>query len=306
MAVKYAQTVDWYDCTRFGNTQMRVLDIKAPHPLSHGEWKAGWVGTDEGTRSHTVPPRRRLYFASLDHQIWTSEAVLKKSPYFTTLLASGFAESSSNATPTAASSAGPRSCDDSDDELDDEALPPPPSASSHPFPPHKTITIIETAYTTYLAVVCYLQSGEIAFAPLTSSFRTAGEPATAAPSSRTAALLPSPSTSTPPLLPVSPKSVYRLSHLLEIPTLSALALANFRSQLTVQGAAYELFSDTASCYDEVLEVVMDFVLARLEEVLETEGMKEMEQKVQSGEVTAEEGAVWGKLAMRMARKLSEK
>ncbi|BGP16284.1 hypothetical protein JCM10213_008264 [Rhodosporidiobolus nylandii] len=253
--------------------------------------------------STPTPHDVRLSFPSEEREIWASETLLKQSPYFATLLSSGFAESLSGEGGTETPREPRSNLDDSDDELD-SALPPPPKPSSHPIPPHKTITIIETAYTTYLAVVCYLQSGEIAFAPLTSSFRTAGEPASAAPSSRTAALLPSPSTSTPPLLPVSSKSVYRLSHLLELPALSALA--NFRSQLTVQNAAYELFSDTASCYNEVLEAVMEFVLARLEEVLETEGMKEMEVKAKAGELTAEEGAVWAKLAIGMGKALTGK
>ncbi|GAA5975867.1 hypothetical protein JCM11641_002825 [Rhodosporidiobolus odoratus] len=72
------------------------------------------------------------------------------------------------------------------------------------------------------------------------------------------------------LQPVSPKSVHRSAHLLELPDLSALALANFSSQLTVNNAVVELFSDTTAYYDQVFEVTLQYVDRRFEAVRVTE------------------------------------
>ncbi|BGP16339.1 hypothetical protein JCM10213v2_004341 [Rhodosporidiobolus nylandii] len=243
-----------------------------------------------------------LDFPRPARQLWCSERILSSSPYFSTLFSSTFSEARPGTGQASGSSARVEaSQEDSDDELDN-ATHSEHSAPSPHLPAHKTVTITEVAYSTYLAVICYIQSGQTAFAPLTSSFRTPGKTEAEATSSRRTALLSSPSSSvSSPLLPVSPKSVYRLSHLLELPALSSLALANFRSQLTADNVAYELFSNTAICYDEILEAALDFTLKHMKEVFESEGMKRMEEKAKSGELTGEEGAVWAKLATRMAK-----
>lgn len=69
--------------------------------------------------------------------------------------------------------------------------------------PHYRIEVTSASYKTYRAVLCWILSNEIIFAPITSS---------ATPRTFDGDHSRSPA-------PVSPKSVFRLAHFLEIPTL---------------------------------------------------------------------------------------
>ena len=207
------------------------------------------------------------------------ESLRKCSPYFTTLFDSGFAEGSLSTPEQGATKSNQRKVerefDDSDDETDDyilSKLPPTapidtdsdtPDADQHPpvNSPAKIdsqfrhVTIDATAYTTYHAVLCYLQTRHISFAPLRSSFRLQPDP-TALRNSKIAQLQSGPSRP----LAASPKSVFRLAHFLELPKLAKLALANIKSQLTEENIAFEVYGDVAAVYDEV--ATMDMELAR--------------------------------------------
>ncbi|GAA5954325.1 hypothetical protein JCM10213_009176 [Rhodosporidiobolus nylandii] len=245
----------------------------------------------------------RLSFPRQKRELWTSSAVLSQSPYFATLLSSGFFEDAGEEAASSTPAADAAPFDDSDDETDGH-LPKPPAVPASSLPPHKTISITEASYSTYLAVVCWMQCGHISFAPLASSFRTSTTSLSEAAQNRKAAIFPPSSDSSspfPPPTPVSPKSAYRLAHLLELPTLAALSLANFRSQLTPQNVACELFSDVSACYDEVCDAALDFTLKNLKEVFESEGMKRMEEKAASGELSTQEGMVWAKLAVKLVK-----
>ncbi|GAA6013757.1 hypothetical protein JCM10207_008181 [Rhodosporidiobolus poonsookiae] len=248
----------------------------------------------------------RLFFPRSEREIWSSDTILRRSPYLATLLDAGFAESSGTSDSAAPPAAPETDYEDSDGETDD-ALPPSPPLKSLPAELflHKTITILETAYSTYLAAVVWLQCGDIAFAPLSSTFLPASSHRlkSDAPNARLAVVLPpSAAPPTPLTLPaVSPKSVFRLAHLLELPELSSLALANFRSQLTVQNAAHELFSPVSCLYDEVRQTVLDFVTGNVREVFASQGMRDAERRAESGEVEGQEARVWARLAVRVAR-----
>ncbi|GAA5856756.1 hypothetical protein JCM8547_008825 [Rhodosporidiobolus lusitaniae] len=155
--------------------------------------------------------------------IWSTEAVLSKSPYLKYLLTSDFLEGSVTTSHSAKPDrpVEPLPFDHSDGEQDEKTDKPPPSRIISPLPkrrisalPHHRIAVTETAYTTYLAVI------------------------------------------PDPLAAVSPKSVYRLAHLLELPQLASLALADFQVQLTVHNAASELFSETSGCYDELRDIAL--------------------------------------------------
>lgn len=65
---------------------------------------------------------------------------------------------------------------------------------------------------------------------------------------------------------VSPKSIYRLAHYLEIDKLSKLALANFESQLSCLNVIHELYSDIASHSPEIRDIALDFVVLYWDEV----------------------------------------
>jgi hypothetical protein len=259
-----------------------------------------------------------LTFPRCGQDLWTNEITLRQSPYFDILLSSGFSEGtngSSEGQPDGRT-LGDDHFDDSDDETA-AALPKPVKSCLSPsqFPPHKTVTITEASYATYLAVVCWLQCGYIDFAPLTSSFvspsvsreqasqlrlESIRPPATESDSSmyNAAASLSS-------LQPVSPKSVYRLSHLLELPSLSSLALANFTSQLTTSNVVLELFTETSACYDEISKAALDFTMKNLRAVLASQAIKDVRTRAETGELDGWESRVWAMLAMRLGEKAVE-
>ncbi|GAA5898055.1 hypothetical protein JCM6882_003316 [Rhodosporidiobolus microsporus] len=253
-----------------------------------------------------------LSFIRSGRQIWTSEALLRESPYFETLFSSGFAETSADG-PKAEEHVDERvdepvSFEDSDDETD-AALPKPSltTLSASSFPGVKTIRITEASYSTYLAVICWMQCDYISFAPLKSTFRPSSSSSvnesTSPSAQRLEAILPSSRSSTPfpPPPPVSPKSVYRLAHFLSLPALSTLALSSFTSQLTPLTVASELFSPTSCCYEPILDACLDFVVKNVKAVFESEGMRAAEERARAGEMGGQEGAVWARLAGRVAR-----
>ncbi|GAA6034129.1 hypothetical protein JCM8097_000710 [Rhodosporidiobolus ruineniae] len=284
--------------------RLEVTEILPPTPDPNAlNLLAAFAAYSAGPSAFNV----RLAFPRQFREIWSSESVLRQSPYFSTLLSSGFAETSGGNLLSDSRQLDLSSFDDSDDETDSTLPKPPPTLSLPTSPTHKTITVTETAYSTYLAVVCWLQCRHIVFGSLTSSYRSTGSSSRkAATKRRFADAFPEsfddgqPPSSSPPA-PVSPKSVYRLSHLLELPALSSLALSSFSSQLTTANAAYELFSSTSACYDELCTAALDFVLKHVEEVFESEAMKEMERKAEADELTSQEGMIWARLARRLVK-----
>ena len=136
----------------------------------------------------------------------------------------------------------------------------------------------ETAYSTMCAVLLYLQTGHINFAPLRSSHAL---PPDEVVLERKAALVDAleEHPTLPP--PVSPKSVYRLAHLLEREELQTLALDSFASNLTISGAAVELFSPISLAYDKLRKVVVAFVVKNWKEVKATEAWQTARAKVTS-------------------------
>ncbi|GAA6032206.1 hypothetical protein JCM8097_007125 [Rhodosporidiobolus ruineniae] len=186
-----------------------------------------------------------------------------------------------------------RDVDDSDDETDDFLLSASPTSlkakgkdteDSFTF---REIRITEAAYSTYRAILVWAYSGYIQFAPLLSSRPPPPPLAPDAPSSATSAprYLHNHLATTPSLpLPVSPKSVYRLAHFLEIAPLARLALSNLDSQLSISNCAAELFSDTSIAYDEVRNLTMGFAVRNWATVRVSDGFREVEQKVAAGEM----------------------
>ncbi|GAA5908891.1 hypothetical protein JCM6882_005476 [Rhodosporidiobolus microsporus] len=95
---------------------------------------------------------------------------------------------------------------------------------------------------------------------------------------------------------------YRLSHLLELPAVSAIALSNFSSQLTVYNVAYELFDEAASLHDALLDAALEVVEENAKAVFQTRGMREAERRMDEGTMGEWEGRAWGKLAVKLGRK----
>ncbi|GAA5904116.1 hypothetical protein JCM6882_003949 [Rhodosporidiobolus microsporus] len=238
--------------------------------------------------------------ASTPHAaLWTSADTLASfSPYFKTLLASEFSEavtfyaneeeeksktsvSTEKAEDAEMHETDEEDSDDSDDELDDFFFSSPPSSLSFDpsgSRPYRRVTV-RGAWSTYRAILAYATTGHLSFAPLQSSrISEAG-------SSAHLNSLKTHLSATPALpLPVSPKSVYRAAHLLELPSLTALALRDFRRQLTPSVAVAELFSPVSARYDELRAVALEYVVKSWADVKDSEGFGEVKERVKKGEL----------------------
>lgn len=162
------------------------------------------------------------------------------------------------------------------DSDDDEALAPPVPPSDSPSHactyPHHRVEIKQDSFLTYQALLCYINTGHISWAPLTSSFvEVVYLDERPRPARRAEAVLNL--AQYHPSLPalVSPKSVYRLAHRLEMPALQKLALDAIRSGLSLANVAEELFAETSWRYDEALDVVIEFAITNREALRKKKG-----------------------------------
>ncbi|ORY88836.1 hypothetical protein BCR35DRAFT_350750 [Leucosporidium creatinivorum] len=260
----------------------------------------------------------RLYFPLCERELWANSAFLaEKSPYFKDLFASGFAEGSLRTESTRLEKDDDgawrmSTFDDSDDETD--TVPPSSSpiktegdvtSSSSPVKseagcgsPFREIIITETAFTTYRALLVYLQTAHIDFAPLLSSFNAdISFPPAATRRKMKITTRRLDGMSLP--LPASPKSIYRLAHLLSLPDLSAQALAALSSQLTPSNVLYELFDSVSGTYDEVQQVELEYAIKHWKEVKCSASMFLMESRAQSGKLSHPVG-----MLLKLAKSLS--
>ncbi|GAA5880722.1 hypothetical protein JCM8547_000024 [Rhodosporidiobolus lusitaniae] len=228
------------------------------------------------------PDSIRFYLPRTGQRLYVPKASLVQScPYFLLLLSSDFAKGKPVPAPSGRRATAKYSFEESDDEGDerDEVKKDDSSSISGGILLLKTIAVTDTPSSTYLAVLVWLQRGRIAFSPLLSSFFscTSSRPSAFPAHHAAASSLAANSPLLPP--PVSPKSVFRLAHLLELDSIVNLALANLRSQLTPKNAPYELYSDAALAYDAMRDVVLDFIVENREKVEGAKGMDEMEGKM---------------------------
>ncbi|GAA5924212.1 hypothetical protein JCM3775_005623 [Rhodotorula graminis] len=254
----------------------------------------------------------RLFFPATstrpDAELWASEAFLSSvSPYFRTLFGSGLAETVIRPKsepqhgaardlepPSAVSSTlGPRAVkqfDDSDDETDKvETIPNMYDPLVDGSVAHKQIVITQAAYSTYRAVLLWAATGYISFA----SRRTppAAAPVAGGSTLKDRRALP---------LPVSPKSVFRLSHFLELDRLAATAALFFRDEhMAIDKVHLELFSDLARNHSVWRSAVLDYAMQNWNEIKASEGWVEMKERVARDEVEGA-GAVLVELTDRLA------
>ncbi|KAK0441192.1 uncharacterized protein EV420DRAFT_1120341 [Desarmillaria tabescens] len=102
----------------------------------------------------------------------------------------------------------------------------------------------DTAYTTWKALLAYLYTQEISFAPLKSN----GTPRTVKDA-------------------CSPKSMYRLAVKADLDTLKQLAFENIRSQLTPSNIIAEVFSKFTHKYPEILDMEVRYLLEQFTDPL---------------------------------------
>lgn len=249
-------------------------------------------------------------------KLWTTSALLATaSDYYKTVLASGCAETvpcgaepkrHNVSPPIEHKSSGPTSpaqptmdWQDSDDDTDDFLVEREWSgcktASSRNLPDleYQQIDVRETAYSTMNAVLLYLATGHIEFAPLTSLLKTRSQDVTGTRRTLLDKHILKHSTMPPP---VSPKSVYRLAHLIQREELQQLALDALSSSLTNEGAAYELFSPVSIAYPDVKKVVLGYVVKKWEEVQASESWTEMREKAITGEIEGTAQILFGLLS----------
>ncbi len=206
-----------------------------------------------------------FYFPRSDRELWAnSRTLIRNSTFFTTLFASGLREAvgaPAQAYPVETSD-GELSARDSDDEADEVVNKLVTIRTSRTPPPGiKEVVIKEAAFTTYHAVLVWLHFGHITFDQLSSSPCGTSGDATTNERQAKRARLDAAATSDPELpLPASPKSVYQLAHILELPDLVKLALDNFTSQLTVENVLYQLTAEIA-VHDEVRGAIVAFIKA---------------------------------------------
>ena len=155
-----------------------------------------------------------FYFLRTRQRLWANEGVNRgASPYFETLFTSGFAETSEASKLDHSSEVEelpPYEFEDSDAELDETMDPEKkPRDEGYDVFPFKTIRITNTSVTTYFAVLLWISTGYISFAPLTSCFSLSSNSTIRAEERRPAIAAPGKESSPDGSLQVaSPKSVY--------------------------------------------------------------------------------------------------
>lgn len=223
-------------------------------------------------------------FPATDTKLWASSKILiDQSAYYRTLLDGEFAESATRTSPeesnTPESKAGAtcRLYDESDDETDEHFAGEIVKGARKTVGslPYKKVVINDAAFTTYQATLVWMSSRYIRFAPLRSRMDNNGSDET---ESRLQDIIKMVEASPETSMPASPKSVYRLAHLLELKDLQEVALANLSSQLTSRNAAIELFGDVASAYPALRDVVLNFVVKNWPGVLASEAWKRIKEQ----------------------------
>ncbi|KAL8291347.1 hypothetical protein RQP46_002325 [Phenoliferia psychrophenolica] len=240
----HQSSLKWTFKSESGNTfYLRAISTYLPSlPVAHGGLEQALI--ESAAESLTAPQPNDVEFIfprANGRSLWGSSTILSRaSPYLATLLESGFAETDKGeeyaAADTGMSSFGPLPCEESDDEPETEA-PSSESASRRLNFPHSRIKVTETSFKTYHAVLFWIYTGQITF--------------TATPPSINIPRLP---------LPASPKAVYRLAHLLDLPKLQALALSALFATLNPSNILTEITSETSGTYDDVLDVLVKFLM----------------------------------------------
>ncbi|GAA5888852.1 hypothetical protein JCM6882_002877 [Rhodosporidiobolus microsporus] len=258
---------------------------------------AAYASLGKGLNLEQLPHDIRLFFPRAHSDgaaLWARSDFLARSfPYLKDLLAANFAEFKSRRSKrvrrsgaaeveTPVSAGVEKDFADSDDETDAflfSKRPPKLEQSSEADEvSYRQVTITQTAFSTYHAILIYLQTGFIHFTPLTSSFPFPDFP------SRTDFLSKSLADKPYLPLPVSPKSAYRLAHLLQLDHLKGRALDAIYFSLSAANVAAELFSDTAIAYDEVRAEIAEVLKANWEVVKETDGWKERVEAIGRDEI----------------------
>ncbi|GJN91047.1 hypothetical protein Rhopal_004062-T1 [Rhodotorula paludigena] len=245
-----------------------------------------------------------------------NETALSSAGYYRGLFASDFAEST-KLTHSAREAQAEELCvvtssyvrdyEDSDDEADAEL-----EAPLAVLPPHPELVYYELdasayAYTTYRALLLWVHTQHCPFAPLKSSLVADSSEdevefvQSAGVTSKQASLRKWRAENLGAPFPASPKSIYRLAHFLDIPSLRRKALEAIEDQLTATSCALELFSDVCASYDEVRELVVGYARDDWHLVSATDAFKGVLERFRRGELSMSGPAAAELLPMLMQR-----
>lgn len=131
--------------------------------------------------------------------------------------------------------------------------------SAPDYIPIHRITITQFSYRTYRAVLRYLITGQIDFAQIRSG---------RAPYSQKRSQIAA-----------SPKSLHRLSHLLDLKALKKVALTSYRSQLATPNVLQELFGEVSRDFLEVREKGLHKAIIVWGDLKKSKEVKEAMEKV---------------------------
>ncbi|EPS98893.1 hypothetical protein FOMPIDRAFT_115441 [Fomitopsis schrenkii] len=151
---------------------------------------------------------------------------------------------------------------------------PPDTLELDPTITMRTITVVGVASPTWEAFLFYLYTNEVVFAPLTSKSEVARRVFIA---HHKAKYPRQPA-------PCSPKSMYRLAHLLAMKELKALSLKYLASQISKENVITEIFTKFTSQYEEVQNVELQVLREHWEELKQTEQLLEVSARIVRGEL----------------------
>ncbi|KAH7920470.1 hypothetical protein BV22DRAFT_1039810 [Leucogyrophana mollusca] len=189
-----------------------------------------------------------------------------------------------------------------------------PGPQAIPGPKKLRVVIRDVAYTTYRAVLYYIYTDVIIFAPLSSSFNPASRPpklsetlVTAPASSESQSNLldgQKAATQADPLVtvpssrrdwikrwqqshperpaPCSAKAVYRLADKLDLVELKERASQHIQRSLTVGNIPYEVFSPFSATFSDVRKVQVSFFLEHWGEIRASDAMRNVWQQIRIG------------------------
>ncbi|KAF8073868.1 hypothetical protein FPV67DRAFT_1479610 [Lyophyllum atratum] len=189
-----------------------------------------------------------------------------------------------------------------------------------------TVVVKDVAYTTYLALLYYLYTDAIVFAPLSSSFIVKNRPSTTIASISSQPSTPSDAqghTTTQKRsvqqdsatsrrewiqewqinnpgrpAPCSAKAAYRLADRFGLRELKERASQHIFKSLTVDNIAYEVFSPFAAAFDEIRQVQVNFFLAHWKDIRASDSMRNVWQQIRNGRHPGFE-EVWPVIALSL-------
>jgi len=172
-----------------------------------------------------------------------------------------------------------------------------------------SIVVRDVAYRTYFAILYYIYTNNIVFAPLSSSFISASARSLISPSS---SLPPTPSENQGQVsgprrvspqetansraewirdwmrnnpgrpAPCSAKAAYRVADRLDLAELKERASKHIINSLTVENIAYEVFSPFAAAFEEIRKVEISFFLSHWQDIRTSDSMKNVWQQIRNG------------------------